>query len=71
MVLIETVVTGFVDQFPSLGLSKCVRFVTTLSVCVVFFLSGVSMTTQVRRRVTRHIPRAVVQRPNFTGAVSS
>ena len=50
MVLIETVVTGFVDQFPSLGLSKSVRFVTTLSVCVVFFISGVSMTTQVRPR---------------------
>jgi len=49
MVLIETVVTGFVDEFPSLGLSKWVRFLTTLSVCVVFFLSGVSMTTQVRR----------------------
>jgi len=50
MVLIETVVTGFVDEFPTLGLSKCVRFITTLSVCVVFFLSGISMTTQVRRR---------------------
>jgi len=49
MVLIETVVTGFVDEFPKLGLNKCVRFLTTLTVCVLFFLSGIAMTTQVRR----------------------
>jgi len=47
MVLIETVVTGFVDEFPRLGLSKFIRFLTTLSVCVIFFLSGIAMTTQV------------------------
>ena len=52
MVLIETVVTGFVDEFPILGLSKCIRFLTTLSVCSVFFLGGVAMTTQVRQRPT-------------------
>jgi len=48
MVLIETVVTGFVDEFPVLGLSKCIRFLTTLTICIIFFLSGIAMTTQVR-----------------------
>jgi len=48
MVLIETVVTGFVDEFPRLGLNKWIRFLTTLTVCVTFFLAGISMTTQVR-----------------------
>jgi hypothetical protein len=47
MVLIETVVSGFVDEFPRLGLNVCVRFMTTMTICVVFFISGVVMTTQV------------------------
>lgn len=46
MVLIETVVTGFVDEFPSLGLKPCIRLMTTISVCIICFLLGITMTTQ-------------------------
>ena len=48
MVCIETVVTGFVDEFPRFGLNKVVRFLTTLSICVILFVCGIPMTTQVR-----------------------
>ena len=47
MVLIETVVTGFVDEFPSLGKNACIRLMTTISVCILFFLAGIASTTQV------------------------
>ncbi|ELT89984.1 hypothetical protein CAPTEDRAFT_82183, partial [Capitella teleta] len=46
MVLIETVVTGFVDEFPKLGLNRCIRFFTMVAVVVIFFLCGIPMTTQ-------------------------
>ena len=47
MVLIETVVTSFVDEFPRLGLNKLVRFFTTVTVAVTMLLCGLPMTTQV------------------------
>ena len=55
MVLIETVVTGFVDEFPRLGLNACIRFLTTIIVSILFFISGITMTTQVGHHDTgRH-----------------
>lgn len=47
MVILETIVTGFVDKFPILGLNAKIRFSTTVSVAIVLFLSGIAMTTQV------------------------
>lgn len=47
MVLIETVVTGFVDEFPRLGLNPYIRLGTTISVSLICFLLGITMTTQV------------------------
>jgi SNF family Na+-dependent transporter len=46
MVLIETVVTGFVDEFPFLGKNACIRLMTTISVCSFFFFAGLAATTQ-------------------------
>ena len=47
MVLIETVVTGFVDEFPVLGKNACIRLMTTIGVCIVFFFGGLAATCQV------------------------
>ena len=52
MVLIETVVTGFVDEFPKLGLNGCIRFFTMVTVVMVFFVFGIPMTTQVAHTMT-------------------
>lgn len=49
MVLIETVVTSFVDEFPLLGVNKKIRFLTTLTVAIIMFFSGLAMTTQVQQ----------------------
>ena len=51
MVLMETVVTGFVDEYPQLGLNPKIRFMTTIMVAVVFGVLGIPSTTQV---VTDH-----------------
>ena len=50
MVLIETVVTGIVDEFPRLGLNWCLRLLTTISVAVFFCCLGLPQTTQVLTR---------------------
>ena len=47
MVVLETVVSGFVDEFPCLGRSGAVRLLTTLAVGVTFMLVGLPCTTQV------------------------
>ena len=48
MVIIETVVTGLVDEFPKLGLNACMRVATSSGVCLIFCLIGLPMVTQVR-----------------------
>ena len=47
MVILETVVTGIVDEFPVLGRNPKIRFSTTVTIAVVLLLSGLAMTTQV------------------------
>ena len=47
MVLIETVVTGFVDEFPLLGRNGCIRLMTTIGVAILFFAIGIPQVTQV------------------------
>ena len=49
MVLIETVVTGIVDEFPRLGLNWCLRLMTTISVACFFMFLGLPQCTQVLR----------------------
>ena len=48
MVIVETVLTGLVDEFPRLGLNACVRILTATTVAVLFMLIGLPMTTQVQ-----------------------
>ena len=47
MVILETIVTGFVDKFPKLGINAFVRFATTVTVAAVLFCCGLPMTSQV------------------------
>jgi len=46
MVLIETCVTGLVDEYPTLGLNGRIRFLTTVCVAVFFCVIGIVQTTQ-------------------------
>jgi len=46
MVLIETCVTGLVDEYPRLGLNGRIRFLTTVCVAVFFCIFGIVQTTQ-------------------------
>ncbi len=55
MVLIETVVTGIVDEFPRLGLNWILRLLTTILVAVFFCLLGLPQTTQVFLKVLRSV----------------
>ena len=47
MVLVETVVTGFADEFPVLSKNGCLRLLTTIGVAIFFFFCGLGMTAQV------------------------
>ena len=38
MVLVETVVTGFCDEFPILAKNACIRLMTTIAVAIFFFI---------------------------------
>ena len=46
MVQVETIMTGIVDQWPVLALSKRRRFTVVLAVCSTGLLMGLAMTTQ-------------------------
>ena len=47
MVVVETVLTGLVDEFPKLGLNTCARVLTATAVAILFFFLGLPMVTQV------------------------
>jgi len=47
MVILETVVTGFVDEFPRLGVNPLIRFLTTVFIATIFFICGIASATQV------------------------
>ena len=47
MVLVETVVTGFCDEFPILAKNACIRLMTTIAVAIFFFFFAIAQTTQV------------------------
>ena len=57
MVIVETVLTGLVDEFPKLGLNTCVRILTATTVAILFMLIGLPMTTQVYLYIVYGAPR--------------
>ena len=47
MVVVETVMTGLVDEFPFLGKNGVMRIVTASFVALIFFAAAIPMVTQV------------------------
>ncbi|CAD5119977.1 DgyrCDS8562 [Dimorphilus gyrociliatus] len=61
MVLIETVVTGFVDEFPALGKTPLARLGTTIGFCIVFCLVAIPQTTQHAKNIVLGVVVTILQ----------
>ena len=55
MVVVETVMTGLVDEFPMLGRNGITRIMTATVVAATFFCIGVPMVTQVVAHVSASV----------------
>lgn len=47
MVIVETILTSMIDEFPHLALNAITRIMTAIVVAILFLLIGIPMTTQV------------------------